>query len=118
MLQLIKVRIETKQPLTLAMHFFKLERGKLRLSPFFIPSRRSQQDNPKLEKTSKLVTTTLLVQRRGEAEPSYRRQARKDKQAKMVLRTSFHHFCLLVWGKARRSRAVVLKACLSMGYFV
>ena len=31
-------------------------------------------------------------------------QARKDKQAKVVLRTSFHHFCLLVWkGEAKPS---------------
>ena len=56
-------------------------------------------------------------------------EARKDKQAKVVLRTSFHHFCLLVWrGEAKPSRrplaseerqasiSPLMLACLSMGY--
>jgi len=40
----------------------------------------SSDDSPKLEKTSKLVTTTLLVQRRSWATAG-KEQARKDKQA-------------------------------------
>ena len=32
-------------------------------------------------------------------------EARKDKQAKVVLRTSFHHFCLLVWRGERSEPA-------------
>ena len=56
-------------------------------------------------------------------------EARKDKQAKVVLRTSFHHFCLLVWKGERSEPAVshaseerqasispLILACLSMGY--
>jgi len=65
-----------------------------------MPSSDAVRGNPKLEKTSKLVTTTLLVCKEATASLLGEEQARKDKQANTGLRPSLHCVCLLAQGTA------------------